>query len=154
MPAEVAEAAELVTIKSLDGTPLALWKTGTGPSLLVVHGGAADHTSWDRVVPLLMSDFTVYAMDRRGRVAAAHTIPRELRALNDYGTDFERFAAIDVPVLLIAGELTERRRREMFERLAPTLQHARLVILPGQRHAADQTAPHLLAGALRDFLTR
>jgi hypothetical protein len=34
------------------------------------------------------------------RVAAAHTIPRELRALNMYAPDVERVSAISVPVLL------------------------------------------------------
>ena len=86
------------------------------------------------------------------RVAAAHTIPRELRALNEYETDLARFGAIEAPVLLVVGELTEARRREMFEGLARAVKHARLAVLPGQRHAAHQTAPHLLAAALRDFL--
>lgn len=262
-------AAEHITVTSKDGTPLALWKSGAGPSLLVVHGACADHTAWDCVVPLLADTFTVYAMDRRGRgaggdasdyalerefedvaaavdalpgpvhlyghsfggtcaieaatrtrnlgrlvlyeggpkppglrftpdnfiahleqliqagqheeavttfmlnaagvvpeelevlrshpawparVAAAHTIPRELRAVNDYGTDLARFGAIEVPVLLVVGELTEARRRELWESLARVLKDARLAVLPGQRHAAHQTAPDLLAAALRDFL--
>src|SRR5918911_520983 len=63
-------AAELVTVTSKDGTPIALWKSGAGPSLLAVHGTAADHTAWDGVVPLLADRFTVYAMDRRGRGAS------------------------------------------------------------------------------------
>ena len=86
------------------------------------------------------------------RVAAAHTIPRELRAFNDYGPDLARFGAIEAPVLLVVGELTEARRREWFESLAGAFKDARLAILPGQRHAAHQTAPDLLAAALRDFL--
>jgi len=57
----------VVTVTSADGTPIALWKTGSGPSLLVVHGTCADHSAWDKVVPLLADDFTIYAMDRRGR---------------------------------------------------------------------------------------
>src|ERR671934_149028 len=61
---------EPITITSPDGTPIALWKSGSGPSLLAVHGTAADHTAWDGVVPLLADRFTVYAMDRRGRGAS------------------------------------------------------------------------------------
>ncbi|HET8631310.1 MAG TPA: alpha/beta fold hydrolase [Thermomicrobiales bacterium] len=87
-----------------------------------------------------------------GRLAAVHTIPRELRAFNDYGPDLARFGAIEAPVLLVTGELTEPRRREMFERLTQVFQNARVAVLPGQRHAAHQTAPDLLAAALRDFL--
>src|SRR5690242_14877768 len=62
--------AEYVTVTSKDGTPLALWKSGVGPSLVAVHGACADHTAWDSVVPLLADTFTVYAMDRRGRGAS------------------------------------------------------------------------------------
>jgi pimeloyl-ACP methyl ester carboxylesterase len=88
----------------------------------------------------------------KARVAAAHTIPRELRAINDYGTDLARFGAIGAPVLLVVGERTEARRREAFESFVRVFKDARLAILPGQRHAAHQTAPHLFAAALRDFL--
>jgi pimeloyl-ACP methyl ester carboxylesterase len=86
------------------------------------------------------------------RVAAAHTIPRELRALNDYGEDMERIRTIAVQVLLVIGEQTEPRRRGMFQQLAGLFQHPHMSVLPGQRHAAHQTAPDLLANALRDFL--
>lgn len=56
------------TVKSKDGTPIAFWKSGSGPALLLVHGAVADHsTTWRAVVPLLEKKFTVYAMDRRGR---------------------------------------------------------------------------------------
>jgi pimeloyl-ACP methyl ester carboxylesterase/thiol-disulfide isomerase/thioredoxin len=264
-------AAELVTITSKDGTPIALWKTGSGPSLLVVHGTCADHSAWEKVVPLLAHRFTIYAMDRRGRgasgdaaeyaleremedvvaavealpgpvyvyghsfggvcavgaasrarnlarlvlyeggpiriprgmvlvpqelilrleeltlagereqavmtfmleagaitpdeldvlrtnaswparVAAAHTIPRELRALNDYVPDLDRAGTLEMPVLMIVGEQTDPFRRGVWEQFASQLKDARVRVLPGQRHAAHQTAPALLATALSDFL--
>lgn len=262
-------AAELVSVTSKDGTAIALWKTGNGPSLLVVHGTGADHSAWQSVVPLLADRFTIYTMDRRGRgasgdapeytfqreaddviaavealprpvylyghssggmfsleaasrarnleklvlyegglkprglvltpedfivhleqliqagereqavitfmlnaagvtpdelevlranpawparVAAAHTIPRELRAINDYAGDVERISAIDIPVLLIVGEQTEPQRRRLFEQSLRLLKDVRLSVLSGQRHAAHQTAPGLLARALVDFL--
>ena len=264
-----ADGAAPVTVTSRDGTSIALWKSGTGPSLVAVHGAAADHTAWERVVPLLADRFTVYAMDRRGRgasgdapdyalerefedvaatvdalpgpvhlyghsfggtcaaeaaartrnlgrlvlyegglkppglritpddliarlerliqagereealvtfmlnaagvtpeelevlrsrpawpgrVAAVHTIPRELRAMNDYGTDPARYGAIEAPVLLVVGELTAPRLRQMVEGMAGAFRDARVAVLPGQRHTAHQTAPELLVAALRDFL--
>ncbi len=264
------QPAELVTTTSKDGTAIGLWKTGSGPSLLAVHGTGADHTAWDSVVPFLAGAFTVYAMDRRGRggsgdgdpyaierefedvvaavdavpgpvhlyghsfgglcvleaarltdrlaslsiyegggtkprgmrfipdefiaqfeqlvaagrrdeavstfmlkaagvtpeelpvlrahpawparVAAAHTIPRELRAINEYGADGTRFAGLRPPTLLIAGSETDPSRREMFEGVARMLPNARVAELPGQRHAAHQTAPELLAATLREFI--
>jgi pimeloyl-ACP methyl ester carboxylesterase len=40
--------------------------TGTGPTLILVHGGVGDRTRWTPMFPLLSSHFTVCAMDRRG----------------------------------------------------------------------------------------
>ncbi len=70
------------TIASRDGTELAVWRTGHGPPLLLVHGATYDHaTAWRLVAPQLEDRFTVYAMDRRGRGgsgdAPAYTLGRE-----------------------------------------------------------------------------
>lgn len=54
------------TVTSHDGTRIAYERTGTGPPLVFVHGGWADHAAWALVVPALAEQFTVYAMDRRG----------------------------------------------------------------------------------------
>jgi pimeloyl-ACP methyl ester carboxylesterase len=264
-----SDTPERLDVLSRDRTPIALWKTGSGPSLLVVHGTCADHSAWERVVPLLADRFTIYTMDRRGRgasgdaseyalerevedvvaavdalpgpvylyghsfgatcaveaatrannlgrlvlyeggpkprglvlipeefivqlekligagereravmtfmlnaagvaheelyvlrnspswsarVAAAHTIPRELRALNDYGPDADRLAEIHAPMLLLVGEQTDLRRRDLFEQAAGLFNDAHIEVLPGQRHAAHQTGPETLAAALREFL--
>jgi pimeloyl-ACP methyl ester carboxylesterase len=55
------------TIISTDQTPIAVQMSGEGPSLVLVHGGTADHTRWRTVLPLLEPHATVYAVDRRGR---------------------------------------------------------------------------------------
>jgi pimeloyl-ACP methyl ester carboxylesterase len=55
---------------SSDGTTIALWRSGTGRPLVLVHGTAADHSRWDTVRELLEPHATVYAMDRRGRGAS------------------------------------------------------------------------------------
>lgn len=44
-----------------------MWRSGVGPSLVLVHGTAADHSRWAPVLPALEEHFTVLAMDRRGR---------------------------------------------------------------------------------------
>lgn len=261
--------SETVIFRAPDGVPIACYRSGAGPALVAVHGAAADHTSWDRVTPLLSRHFTVYAMDRRGRgasgdapeygldrevadveavvegigqpvhlyghsfggtcaieaatrvrnlaslmlyeggpkppglrfipddlivrletligdgqqeealslfmltaagltspeldilrrspawtarVAAVHTIPRELRALNDYGTDLERFSELNLPTLLLVGGETQARRRQMFQSLSGVIPGSQVRELPGQGHAANQTAPKLLAGAVSEFL--
>lgn len=54
-------------VTSRDGTRIACWSAGSGPPVLLVHGGMADHTRWSEVSPLLEERFTVFTMDRRGR---------------------------------------------------------------------------------------
>ncbi len=272
MQAQHSVTTEVVTFTAPDGVPVACYRSGAGPALVAVHGAAADHTSWERVTPLLARHFTVYAMDRRGRgasgdsaeyslereiadvatvvagvgerqqpvhlyghsfggtcaieaatkvdslaslilyeggpkppglrfipddlivrletligegqreealslfmltaagltpaeldvlrqslawssrVAAAFTIPRELRAMNAYGTDLERFRMLAVPTLLLVGEQTEARRRESFLTLSSILPRSQIRELPGQGHAAHQTAPDLLAETLSTYL--
>ena len=49
-----------------DGAPIAVWVTGRGPALVMVHGSIADHTTFDSFVAVLGEHFTTYAMDRRG----------------------------------------------------------------------------------------
>jgi pimeloyl-ACP methyl ester carboxylesterase len=54
-------------IVSQDGTSIAVWRSGEGPPLILVHGAAADHNRWAPVLPALEERFTVLAIDRRGR---------------------------------------------------------------------------------------
>lgn len=68
-------------IASRDGTPIAWFRQGSGPPLVLVHGTTADHTTWRVVGPMLAREFTVYAADRRGRGASGdsefYSIERE-----------------------------------------------------------------------------
>lgn len=253
-------------VRSADGTPIALWRSGSGPPIIAVHGGAGDHTSFAAVAALLEGDFTVYAMDRRGRgasgdgpsyglerevedvlaaleavgdpaylyghsfgggsawlaarrfprlaglalyegglrsesspsyseafieelerlvrngrgedalvkflrapgivtdteiaamkqsprwptrVAIAPTIARELRATNGHVVTAAECAAMPTRVLLLAGSETLPARRDPFLSFAEFLPDVRVFDLPGQGHAANQTAPALVADALR-----
>lgn len=65
-----AGAPIMVTVPSKDGTPIASWRSGTGPHVVLVHGATADHTAWDGVRAELEPSFTVDAMERRGRGAS------------------------------------------------------------------------------------
>lgn len=60
--------AVLETVMSADGTPIAFERTGSGPPLVLVHGGACDHRFWDLsdVRSTFAEQYTVYAMDCRG----------------------------------------------------------------------------------------
>ena len=54
-------------VRSADGTPIAVFSSGSGPPLVLVHGAASDHTTFRVVAPLFQRRFTVHAIDRRGR---------------------------------------------------------------------------------------
>jgi pimeloyl-ACP methyl ester carboxylesterase len=54
-------------IMSKDGTEIAYIMTGTGRPLVLVHGTSADHHRWLPIIPSFKEQFTVYAIDRRGR---------------------------------------------------------------------------------------
>jgi hypothetical protein len=72
-PASAATRSELITVTSSDGARIGVECAGSGPTLLVVHGGVGDRTRWTPMFPLLSSTFTTCAMDRRGRGASGDT---------------------------------------------------------------------------------
>jgi pimeloyl-ACP methyl ester carboxylesterase len=55
------------TVTTRDGTPIACWRSGEGPPLVLVHGTSADHSRWAPVLPAFEQRYTVCAVDRRGR---------------------------------------------------------------------------------------
>ncbi len=70
------------SITSTEGTAVSFERYGSGPPLVLVHGGLTDHnTGWFVVKPLLQERFTVYAIDRRGRgettATRGHSIQQE-----------------------------------------------------------------------------
>jgi pimeloyl-ACP methyl ester carboxylesterase len=58
---------ELKHVRCLDRTEIGCHLSGAGPVLVLVHGTAADHTRWALVASVLAEQFTVVAIDRRGR---------------------------------------------------------------------------------------
>ncbi len=256
------------TVTSVDGTPIAYWRSGEGPPLALVHGTAADHSRWASVLPAFEQRFTVYAVDRRGRggsgdsgdyaierefedvaavvdslgesvnllghsygalvaleaalltenvrklvlydpgievageevyphevidrlealldkgdrdgivvttmrevaglppevvehmrsqpvwqarVAAAHTIPRELRAVKAYRFDPERFRDFGVPTLLLSGGDSPAALREAGETVDEALPDSRFVVMAGQGHAAMDTGTDLFTAEVLRF---
>ena len=67
--------------RSPDGTRIAVFTSGRGPDVVLVHVATADHTTFRVVRPLLEARFTIHAIDRRGRGASgdsgAYAIERE-----------------------------------------------------------------------------
>jgi pimeloyl-ACP methyl ester carboxylesterase len=76
------------TVTTEGGTPVAYWRSGKGPPLVLVHRTATDHSRWRPVLPALEEHLTVYAIDRRGRGGSGDT--------DDYAVerDFEDVAAV------------------------------------------------------------
>lgn len=68
-------------LRSADGTPIALFSSGPAgsdvntPALILVHGAAADHTTFRVIGPRLAERYPVHTIDRRGRGASGDTLP-------------------------------------------------------------------------------
>jgi pimeloyl-ACP methyl ester carboxylesterase len=253
-------------VVSEDGTPIAVWRSGEGPPLVLIHGAAADHNRWAPVLPALEEHFTVIAIDRRGRgrsgdatdyalereyedvvavvesagegvnvlghsyggicaleaalltegirklvlyeppmgylkspphvvdrlhklleegrrdellgyfmqevaglppdqvellrslpawqarLDAADTIPREERASREYVFDPARFRDLDVPTLYLQGGDSSEPFKAAGEALQGALPDCRVAVMPGQRHAAMDTATDLFTAQVLSFL--
>ena len=251
-------------IRSKDGTVIAYERSGDGSPLVLVHGTLATHERWVSILPALEKQFTVYAIDRRGRggsgdtepyalereaediaavvdsigkevnllghshgalctleaalrtpyvrrliayepplapdsdglmdrvqasldagdpeaavitfvrdgvrmppheldqwrstpvfparVAVAHTIPREFRAVEGYQFEPERVQHLNVPVLLLLGGDSPPFFRTSIENWHAALPNSRIVVLPGQQHIAMDTAPDLFVREVTGFL--
>jgi pimeloyl-ACP methyl ester carboxylesterase len=258
------------TVTSADGTPIACWRSGEGPPLVLVHGTAADHGRWSPVLPAFEERFAVCAVDRRGRggsgdaegyaierefedvaavvvslgepvtllghsygalvalegalltekvrklvlydpgievageeiyapevierlealleagdrdgvvattmrevaglppetvehmrsqpawqarVAAAQTIPRELRAVKAYAFDPGRFENLGVPTLVLSGGESPAALRKAAEAVDEALPDSRAFVMSGQGHAAMDTGTDLFTTEVLRFTT-
>jgi pimeloyl-ACP methyl ester carboxylesterase len=84
-------------IASADGTPIAVFTSGSGPPLILVHGAASDHTTFRVIGPRLATRFTIHSLDRRGRGASGDTLPYSIER------EFEDIAAIAESLATEAG---------------------------------------------------
>ncbi len=87
------------------------------------------------------------------RVRHAHTWPREGRELDRMLPGAGPLATIGTPTLVLRGELSPDHLRASTTAVAEALPHAEVVELAGQGHGALQTAPGLVADALRRHLS-
>ena len=151
-------------VASRDGTPIAVFTSGAGPALLLVHGTTSDHRTWRTVAPGLGLRHTLHVIDRRGRGASgdapAYAIEREVE---DVIAVADTLAAdTGCPVDLLGHSLGGRlglaaaRRTTSLRRLAviesapgasvadrdPLLERLRALLVAGDR-----------AGVLTEFMT-
>jgi pimeloyl-ACP methyl ester carboxylesterase len=83
------------------------------------------------------------------RLAFAHTIPRELRAYNEY--DYGDLSRFTVPTLVVVGGESPASEHAHARTLASELPSAHVSVLPGEGHVAPVTAPQLLAREISQF---
>lgn len=100
----------------------------------------------DREIELLRSSPTW-----NERVRAAHTLAREDRAGAAYRLIPGRFADMMVPTLLLLGSESPPGFRERIEAVDAAFSDSTIRILDGQGHAANITAPDLLATEILAF---
>jgi pimeloyl-ACP methyl ester carboxylesterase len=87
------------------------------------------------------------------RVAAAHTIPREMRAEAAFVLRAERFASLRVPTLLLLGGDSPAFFKAAIEAVEGAVPGSRVEVLPGQKHMAMNTAPEMFSTTVNAFLS-
>jgi pimeloyl-ACP methyl ester carboxylesterase len=94
----------------------------------------------------------------QGRLAAAHTIPREERlyvlgAAEQYRFDAGRFSSVGVKTLLLLGGDSPSFFKSSIDAVHAALPRSHVVVMPGQQHTAMNTAPELFLREVISFLT-
>lgn len=81
------------TVITKSGTKIAYKKSGSGSPIVVVHGSLSDASSWQGVASILEQNFTVYAVNRRGREGSDPLGPHALEdVFEDIATVIEAVA--------------------------------------------------------------
>jgi len=86
------------------------------------------------------------------RLAAAHTLGRELRAANGCVLDPARLATVDIPVRVLLGSATTPALTRAAHAAVEAVPGAELKELPGHGHAAMDGDPPMFAAEVADFL--
>jgi pimeloyl-ACP methyl ester carboxylesterase len=98
-PEKIEEGFTMEKVISKDGTPISFMRRGSGPPLVLVHGTTADHTRWLPIIPHFEKEFTVYAVDRRGRGGSGDSEDYHLmKEADDIAAVIE---SIDEPAVLV-----------------------------------------------------
>jgi len=86
------------------------------------------------------------------RLAATHTLGREVRAANEYVADPARLGAIGVPVRILLGTATTPSLTRAARSAHAAIPGSELKELPGHGHAAMDVDPPLFVAEVRDWL--
>ncbi len=88
------------------------------------------------------------------RLAAAHTVPRELRPEPRELFDVRHAARVEVPTLVLVAAGSPELFQVCAQNVVDHLPHARVVVLDGQGHGAEMFAPEAVAEPVLVFLDR
>jgi pimeloyl-ACP methyl ester carboxylesterase len=88
------------------------------------------------------------------RVAAAHTIVREIEAEGSDGASLETLSRVAVPVLLVLGSASRPTFHVATEATAARLPRAEVALVEGAAHAAHHTHPIEFTRLVEAFLDR
>jgi pimeloyl-ACP methyl ester carboxylesterase len=132
-------------IPSPAGATVSYDQHGSGPPLVLVHGALSDHQiNWEFVKPLFATQFTVYAIARRGR---GETDATEAHSLEDESRDIVAvMQSIGAPVFLLGHSYGAQTA------LAAALSDVCIQELPGQAHEGMTTTPKMYAETVSRFL--
>lgn len=87
-----------------------------------------------------------------GRLAAAHTLIRELEAGRSYRFEPNRTSQITATTLLLVGGASSDGVKAGVEQVHQTIKGSSVAVLSGQKHVAMDTAPQLFLDAVLGFL--
>jgi pimeloyl-ACP methyl ester carboxylesterase len=88
------------------------------------------------------------------RVAAAHTILREVEAEAGRAASLDALGVASAPVLLLLGSTSRSPFRIGTDALAARLAHAQVHVIEGAAHAAHHTHAREFVAAVEAFLDR
>jgi pimeloyl-ACP methyl ester carboxylesterase len=88
------------------------------------------------------------------RIAAAHTVLREMRGSNEYVFEPAHFSGLTTPALLLLGGDSPPFLKAGIEAVHAALPNSRVVVMPGQQHTAMNTAPELFTREVLEFLAQ
>ncbi len=88
----------------------------------------------------------------QGRIAAAHTITREMRQVESYRFDPQRFRGWTRPTLLLQGGDSPQYEVRGIEALLAAIPRSKVAVMPGQGHAAMDTGTQIFLREVNGFL--
>ena len=112
-------------------------------------GSPLDNPAYQR----LLAERPGYQEFQDRKFAALHPVmwATMARAIRDQGDDLEHLRALDVPALVLVGEV-DLPFLDHSRRMAEAIPDAVLVVVPGAGHSPQFEAPDAWAGAMAEFL--